>query len=290
MDSGLLAEPVIGPATSGPHPLARPGMTNRGSILANAEFTTGRGVAKASDAVAVAFDDRVAPLEPLAVARHEARLFRLVDRPWDHPDIGVAGRSPTRHAVEGREAADAARVADAAGRTLSCALAGIKAVSVITVMAAASAPAGSVTATPARPADLTAETPPARRLANTTLSQRARPDWGQSTALCLLGLTPAFIAARLSRLPKQAPGVVGEGSKADASRSGLFWHSGCWLSQRRGKGRGYSAKESLAKESLAKEVRAASSRRHAGSFAGRPKRSQLALSGKGRTKIPARPR
>jgi hypothetical protein len=69
-------------------------MTNRGSILADAEFTTGRGVAKASDAVAVAFDDRVAPLEPLAVARHKARLFHLVDRPWDYPNVGVAGRSP----------------------------------------------------------------------------------------------------------------------------------------------------------------------------------------------------
>jgi len=87
MDSGLLAEPVIG-RHFGPHPLARPGMTNRGSILAHAEFTTGRGVAKASDAVAVAFDDRAAALEPLAVARHEARLFHLVNRPWDHPDIG----------------------------------------------------------------------------------------------------------------------------------------------------------------------------------------------------------
>ncbi len=257
-------------------------MTNRGSILADAEFTTGRGVAKASDAVAVAFDDRVAPLEPLAVARHKARLFRLVDRPWDHPDIVVAGRSPTRHAVEGREAADAARVADTAGRTLVLGI-------VVTVVIGTRATADSTTAVPAWAADLIAETPPARRLANTTLSLRARPDWGQSTAPCLLGLAPAFIAARLSRLPKQAPSVVGEGSKADASRSALFWHSGCWLSQPRGTGRGYLAK-SLAKESLAKEVKAASSRRHAGSFAGRPKRSQLALSGKGRTKIPARPR
>ena len=98
---------------------------------------------------------------------------------------------------------------------------------------------------PARAADLVAETPPARRLVNTTLSLRARPDWGQSTALCLLGLTPAFIAARLSRLPKQAPGVVAEGSKADASRYGLFWHSGDWFSQRRGARRGYLAKESF---------------------------------------------
>jgi hypothetical protein len=114
---------------------------------------------------------------------------------------------------------------------------------------------------------------------------RARPDWGQSTALCLLGLTPAFIAARVSRLQKQAPGVFAEGSKADASRSVLFWHSGCWFTQTTRHRRGY-----LAKESLAKEIKAASSRRHAGSFAGRPKRSQLALSGKGRTKIPARPR
>jgi hypothetical protein len=66
-------------------------MTNRGSILADAEFTTGRGVAKASDAVTVAFDDRAAALEPLAVARHKARLFRLVDGPWDHPDRSPAG-------------------------------------------------------------------------------------------------------------------------------------------------------------------------------------------------------
>jgi hypothetical protein len=167
----------------------------------------------------------------------------------------------------------------------SWAWAAVQVMSVITVVIGRSATADSTTVVPAGAADLVAETPPARRLVNTTLSLRARPDWGQSTALCLLGLTPAFIAARLSRLPKQAPSVVGEGSKADASRSGLFWHSGCWFSQRRGKGRGY-----LAKESLAKAVRAASSRRHAGSFAGRPKRSQLALSGKGRTKIPARPR
>ena len=39
-----------------------------------------------------------------------------------------------------------------------------------------------------------------------------------------------------------------------------------------------------------KETNATSSRRHARSFTGRPKRSQLALSGKGRAKIPARPR
>ena len=205
------------------------------------------------------------------------------------PDIGVAGRSPTRHAVECREAADAARVADTAGRTLVLGMAGVQVMSVVTVVIGTRATADSTTAVPAWAADLIAETPPARRLANTTLSLRARPDWGQSTAPCLLGLAPAFIAARLSRLPKQAPSVVGEGSKADASRSALFWHSGCWLSQPRGTGRGYLAK-SLAKESLAKEVKAASSRRHAGSFAGRPKRSQLALSGKGRTKIPARPR
>jgi hypothetical protein len=48
--------------------------------------------------------------------------------------------------------------------------------------------------------------------------------------------------------------------------------------------------EVLGEGVLAKEVRAASSRRHAEPFAGRPKRSQLALSGNGRTKIPARPR
>ena len=65
MDSGLLAEPVIGPPLRAA-PVGSARNENRRSILADAEFTTGRGVAKASDAVAVAFDDRVAPLEPLA--------------------------------------------------------------------------------------------------------------------------------------------------------------------------------------------------------------------------------
>jgi hypothetical protein len=113
MDSGLLAEPVIGrPLRAAP--VGSAGMTNRGLILADAEFTTGRGVAKASDAVTVAFDDRAAALEPLAVARHKARLFRLVDRPWDHPDIGSPAGPQRVNAVEGREAADAAPAAPTA--------------------------------------------------------------------------------------------------------------------------------------------------------------------------------